>query len=142
MKRSVRILSILLVLAVLILGFVGCGSEEDSSDVEVTNPVVVNNESQAINAVKNYKKGTAASTEQFIAGEFFFDKFYSPEYGDCEAELHTGEVRYLDVTLYGTIAGYSGKYGDNFNQYRFKLTARVDEYGSVTNLKMPYSKIK
>ena len=119
-----------------------CACKDDSS----TNTSKSNNRSNAsysvgpqtstaaINMVKNYMSGTSLSVEQQIASKLGFKKFYSPSYGTETAKKdYSGTWK---VTLMGKMSGYTDNYNDDFESFKFEVTAEVDQTGIVSNIRV------
>lgn len=118
-----------LVLAVLLLfGVCACGESTGSTSTESEKKIETS--SQAINAVKNYASGSAFSLEQRIAAALGFNNFYSPEYGNSSAAKDSDGS--WDVTIKGNMSGYVDEYHDDFETYKFEVSATVTESGSVS----------
>ena len=124
-------------LALLIIGsFCACGNESSgNSSYSVSDYVSkIETSSAAIRAVKNYMSGTFLSVEQQIAAKLGFNNFYSPNYGTETAKQNYDGS--WDVTLKGKMSGYTDEYHDDFESYKFEVTAEVSEYGTVSNIRV------
>lgn len=134
MKMTKRV--VCLMLALLLLGSLcACGkksSGSSSSGGSSSSVTKIESSSAAIRAVKNYMSGTALSVEQQIAAKFGFKKFYSPDYGTETAKKNYDGT--WEVTLKGKMSGYIDDYLDDFETYKFEVTAKVSEYGLVSNI--------
>ena len=151
MKKAVKVVCIVLGAIVLSICDLGCrlfwfgvidgvlgsvidsydviGSYSDSSSFDSETSASVVTSSQAISAVQ-YSFGL----EQKIARELGFNNFYSPDFGVGDAtEKGDGSWK---VTLKGSMGGYVDEYVDDFESYKFKVTADVSKYGWVDNIRV------
>ncbi len=152
MKRTVKFMSVVLVVLVSMLCFVGCTNNSGGSDVpssennsssgntssdstENTKKRVIETESQAIQAVKS-----DSHTTKQIARKLGFNNYYSPDYGVCSAYF-TSIGEEWRVTLKGSMSGYVDEYHDDFETYQFIYETTVDPetghvywYGSVSRV--------
>lgn len=124
MKKMVKFMSIVLVVVVSMLCFVGCknnsGSGNTSSgSTENTKKRMIETESQAIQAVKSN-----SYTKTAIASALGFNTYYSPDYGVCTAEWDDIREEW-EVTLKGSMSGYIDEYHDDFETYRFIYETKV-----------------
>ena len=127
MKNAVKTISVVMVLLMCILCFAGCGndsSNDGGSGKQITTS------SQAIREVMNYMRGTPFSLEQQIAGELGFYNFYSPQYGTSSATQRSNGS--WDVTIKGSMSGYTDEYHDDLESYKFEVSATVSESGRVS----------
>ena len=115
-----------LISALLIIGTL-CSCSSGSSGNSTYDSDKIEYSSEAINAVKEWN-----FTEIEIASELGFNSYYSPEYGTSTATQN--EDGSWDVTLKGNMSGYIGDYHDNFETYRFVVTAEVSEHGYVVDI--------
>ena len=130
MKNAVKSISVVMVLLMCILCFAGCGndsSNDSSNDGDSGKQITTS--SQAISEVKNYMSGTSFSLEQRIAGALGFNNFYDPQYGTSSATQNRDGS--WDVTIKGSMSGYVDEYHDDFESYKFEVSATVSESGSV-----------
>ena len=142
MKTFKRVLC--LMLALLIIGsFCACGNESSgnpsysSGNSSYSDSVYIpkiETSSAAIRAVKNYMPGSFLSVEQQIAAKLGFKKFYSPDYGTETAKQNDDGS--WEVTLKGKMSGYIDEYHDDFESYKFEVTAKVSVYGTVSNIRV------
>lgn len=124
-------------LALLIIGSLyacGNGSSGNSSYSDSDDVSKIETSYAAIRAVKNYMSGTFLSVEQQIASKLGFKNFYSPDYGtETATQNYDGS---WNVTLKGKMSGYTDEYHDDFESYKFEVTAEVSEYGTVSNIRV------
>ena len=123
-----------IVLSAVVLLFVIIGNSNSSNSGSSYNDSKIEYSSEAIRAVKNYMSGTSFSLDQRIAGELGFNQFYSPDYGTETAKQNYDGS--WDVTLKGKMSGYVDQYHDDFESYNFEATAKVSEYGTVSNIRV------
>jgi len=132
LKRTLCLMLVLLTIGTLCA--CGSGGSGNSSYSDSDNVSKIETSSAAIRAVKNYMSGTFFSVEQQIAAELGFNNFYSPDYGtETASQNYDGS---WDVTLKGKMSGYTDEYHDDFESYKFEVTAEVSEYGSVSNIRV------
>ena len=124
MKLLKRLLC--LMLALLTISSL-CACSNGSSGSSTYDRDKIKNSYDAIDVVKEYH-----FTESEIARELGFNSYYDPEYGTSTASQN--EDGSWDVTLKGNMSGYIGDYHDNFETYRFVVTAEVSEHGYVVDI--------
>ena len=135
MKTIKKVFCVVLVL--LSIGILcACGNESSGSssysDSDYSSKI--DTSSAAIWAVKDYMSGTYLSIEQQIAAKYDLINFYSPDYtSETAKQSHDGS---WSVTLKGKISGYTDEYNDNFETYKFEVTAEVSKYGEVSKIKV------
>lgn len=133
-KKKILIIGGIVLLAAVVLLFAIIGISNSSNSDSSYSDTKIEYSSQAISTVKNYMLGTFLSVEQQIAGELGFNNFYSPDYGvETASQNYDGS---WDVTLKGKMSGYIDEYRDNFESYKFEVTAEVSEYGAVSNIRV------
>ena len=135
MKTLKRVFCLMLVL-LIISSMCACSQEssENTSHSDGQYSSTIDSSSDAIKAVKNYMSGTALSVEQQIAAKLGFNNFYSPDYGTQTAEKsYDGS---WEVTLKGKMSGYTDDYRNDFETSNFEVTAKVSEYGAVSNIRV------
>ena len=120
-----------LILASLMLCFLcACGSASNTDyNSNKSDTEKITTSSQAINAVKNYMSGSPFSLEQEIAAALDFNNFYPPDYATSSATQQNDGS--WDVTIKGKMSGYVDEYNDDFETYKFEVSATVSESGRV-----------
>lgn len=113
-------------LALLAIGAL-CSCSSGSSGNSTYDSDKIKYSSEAVKVVKEW-----SYTEREIARELGFNSYYDPEYGTSTASQN--EDGSWDVTLKGNMSGYIGDYHDNFETYRFVVTAEVSEHGYVVDI--------
>ncbi len=88
-------------------------------------------ESKAISIAQS---STAVANK--IANQFGLLRYYSPRWGECYGRSFDD---YWYVYLKGTISGYRGEYGDDYEyDLHFKVTVRVSHEGKIESITMTY----
>ena len=127
MKKTFKLFCVVMAILVLLTCVVGCGSSGSSG---TSNKQNITSSTEAINAVKNYMKSSSFSLNQRIASALGFKNFYDPDFGTSSATQNSDGS--WDVTIKGSMDGYVDEYHDDFETYKFEVSATVSETGSVS----------
>lgn len=126
MKNVIKPICVIFAVVMLVLCVAGCGNST-SKEEETTESITTS--SQAISAVKNYASGSPFGLEQRIASSLGFKNFYEPKFGTSDAVQNTDGS--WTVTMKGSMSGYVDEYHNDFETYKFEVSATVSATGSV-----------
>ena len=121
-KKRLKFVSKIALLFMCVICILSCVCSCNNNDYEEDKsktPIVW---SKAVEIVKNSR-----ATKSTIARDLGLKDPYSPSYGYSDAEQD--ENGDWIVTLRGSISGYTDDYHDDFETYKFELTAKVSKTG-------------